>query len=62
MPVAASQAAYTAAGTYPAAMLPGLMSAADHIAATNFGVVPTHASAALFASSQKAARTDRLEV
>ncbi|XP_054168706.1 muscleblind-like protein 1 isoform X4 [Oppia nitens] len=56
MPALASASAY---GAYPtAAVLPGLMSAADHLT-TNYGVVP---SPTLIASSHKTTRTDRLEV
>ncbi|CAG2164986.1 unnamed protein product [Oppiella nova] len=55
LPAVASASAY---GAYPtAAVLPGLMSAADHLT-TNYGVVPTPTLIA----SHKTTRTDRLEV
>jgi muscleblind protein len=53
LPAVASASAY---GAYPAAVLPGLMSAADHLT-TNYGVVPT-----TLIASHKTTRTDRLEV
>jgi muscleblind protein len=54
LPAVASASAY---GAYPAAVLPGLMSAADHLT-TNYGVVPT----TTLIASHKTTRTDRLEV
>lgn len=45
----------SAYGAYPGAVLPGLVSAADHLA-TNYGVVPP------LIASHKTTRTDRLEV
>ena len=59
-PASAAAAAY---GTYPLALIPNLMSTADHL--TNYGLMhaPTAATAALItAKTAGQLRTDRLEV